>query len=149
MTAAGSPRGWTTTPARPPRPAPPRPSCLTPPWPAERQPRSVADRSATVAGQNHQNDVMSAHYARREAGSAGSRRGSAATRERRAIRSRRAPPPTARQAWKEKTMAYGHAERNLALIRQLEAETRQLLDSLSQLDQEQQAWLEEASSSGK
>jgi hypothetical protein len=46
-------------------------------------------------------------------------------------------------------MAYGHAERNLALIRQLEAETRQLLDSLSQLDQEQQAWLEEVSSSGK
>ncbi len=44
MTAAGSPRGWTTTPARPPRPAPPRPSCLTPPWPAEWRPRSVADR---------------------------------------------------------------------------------------------------------
>jgi hypothetical protein len=65
------------------------------------------------------------------------------------MRSHRAPPPIARQAWKEKTMAYGHAERNLALIRQLEAETRQLLDSLSQLDQEQQAWLEEASSSGK
>ena len=29
-------------------------------------------------------------------------------------------------------MAYGHAERNLALIRQLEAETRQLLESLNQ-----------------
>jgi hypothetical protein len=27
-------------------------------------------------------------------------------------------------------MAYGHAERNLALLRQLEAETRQLLESL-------------------
>jgi hypothetical protein len=34
-------------------------------------------------------------------------------------------------------MSYGHAERNLALIRQLEAETRQLLSSLSQSDQEQ------------
>jgi hypothetical protein len=40
-------------------------------------------------------------------------------------------------------MAYGHAERNLALIRQLEAETRQLCGSLPQLDQEQSAWLEE------
>lgn len=36
-------------------------------------------------------------------------------------------------------MAYGHAERNLALIRQLEAETRQLLARLSQLDQEEPA----------
>jgi hypothetical protein len=36
-------------------------------------------------------------------------------------------------------MSYGHAERNLALIRQLEAETRQLLDSLSQPDQERLA----------
>jgi hypothetical protein len=34
-------------------------------------------------------------------------------------------------------MSYGHAERNLALIRQLEAETRQLLGSLTQPDQEQ------------
>lgn len=41
-------------------------------------------------------------------------------------------------------MAYGHAERNLALIRQLEAETRQLLDRLPQLDDEQSAWLEDA-----
>jgi hypothetical protein len=32
-------------------------------------------------------------------------------------------------------MAYGHAERNLALLRQLEAETRQLLESLESLDQ--------------
>jgi hypothetical protein len=40
-------------------------------------------------------------------------------------------------------MAYGHAERNLALIRQLEAETRQLCGSLSHLDQEQSAWLDE------
>jgi hypothetical protein len=31
-------------------------------------------------------------------------------------------------------MAYGHAERNLALIRQLEAETRKLLDSHPELD---------------
>jgi len=29
-------------------------------------------------------------------------------------------------------MAYAHAERNLALLRQLEAETRQLLESLGQ-----------------
>jgi hypothetical protein len=34
-------------------------------------------------------------------------------------------------------MAYGHAERNLALIRQLEAETRQLLASVTQPDPEQ------------
>jgi hypothetical protein len=44
-------------------------------------------------------------------------------------------------------MAYGHAERNLALIRQLEAETRQLLDSLPQLDREQSAWPEDTGSS--
>ncbi len=43
-------------------------------------------------------------------------------------------------------MSYGHAERNLALIRQLEAETRQLLDSLSQPDQER--LLESASPGG-
>jgi hypothetical protein len=41
-------------------------------------------------------------------------------------------------------MAYGHAERNLALIRQLEMETTQLLGSLPQLDHEQSAWLGEA-----
>ena len=46
-------------------------------------------------------------------------------------------------------MAYGHAERNLALIRQLEAETRQLLAGLPQLDQEQSAWLNEADRSGR
>ncbi len=45
-------------------------------------------------------------------------------------------------------MAYGHAERNLALVRQLEAETRQLLDSLPQLDQEQSAWLEDLDIAG-
>jgi hypothetical protein len=44
-------------------------------------------------------------------------------------------------------MAYGHAERNLALIRQLEAETRQLLDSLPQLDREQSTWPEDTGSS--
>ena len=39
-------------------------------------------------------------------------------------------------------MGYGHAGRNLALIRQLEAETRQLLDKLDRLDPEQSAWLQ-------
>ena len=39
-------------------------------------------------------------------------------------------------------MAYGHAERNLTLIRQLEAETRKLLGSMNQLDPEQSAWLQ-------
>ena len=34
-------------------------------------------------------------------------------------------------------MSYGHAERNLALIRQLEAETRQLFGSAAQPEQEQ------------
>ena len=41
-------------------------------------------------------------------------------------------------------MTYGHAERNLALIRQLEAETRQLLESLKQPDAEQSAWLQDS-----
>ena len=40
-------------------------------------------------------------------------------------------------------MAYGHAERNLALLRQLEAETRQILESLDQPDPEQSALLQE------
>jgi len=39
-------------------------------------------------------------------------------------------------------MTYGHAERNLALIRRLEAETRQLLESLKQADAEQSGWLQ-------
>jgi hypothetical protein len=43
-------------------------------------------------------------------------------------------------------MACGHAERNLALLRQLEAETRQLLESLDQPDPEQSAWLQERQS---
>jgi hypothetical protein len=42
-------------------------------------------------------------------------------------------------------MAYGHAERNLALIRQLEAETRQLPATATQPDPEQSAWMLEAS----
>ena len=45
-------------------------------------------------------------------------------------------------------MAYGHAERNLALLRQLEAETRRLLESLDQPDPEQSAWLQEVTSRG-
>jgi hypothetical protein len=40
-------------------------------------------------------------------------------------------------------MGYGHAERNLALIRQLESETRELLGTLDQPDPEQSAWLQE------
>jgi hypothetical protein len=40
-------------------------------------------------------------------------------------------------------MSYGHAERNLALIRQLEAETSRLLASLDQTDPEQSAWLQD------
>jgi hypothetical protein len=43
-------------------------------------------------------------------------------------------------------MAYAHAERNLALLRQLETETRQLLESLDQPDPEQSAWLQHATS---
>jgi hypothetical protein len=45
-------------------------------------------------------------------------------------------------------MAYGHAERNLALIRQLEAETRQVLESLDQPEPEQSAWLREGAAEG-
>ena len=37
-------------------------------------------------------------------------------------------------------MAYGHAERALATIRQLGAETRQLLLGLDELDPEQAQW---------
>ena len=46
-------------------------------------------------------------------------------------------------------MAYGHAERNLAAIRKLEAETRQLLGTMTQLDLEQSAWLRETASPGE
>ncbi|MDT4923435.1 MAG: hypothetical protein QOG01_1148 [Pseudonocardiales bacterium] len=38
-------------------------------------------------------------------------------------------------------MGYGHAERNLAAIRQLEAETRELVGTLDQPDPEAAAWL--------
>jgi hypothetical protein len=41
-------------------------------------------------------------------------------------------------------MAYGHAERNLALIRQLEAETRQLLAGMDQQEAEQPAGLRQS-----
>ena len=45
-------------------------------------------------------------------------------------------------------MSYGHAERNLILLRQLEVETRQLLESVDQPDPEQSAWLQEITSGG-
>ena len=45
-------------------------------------------------------------------------------------------------------MAYGHVERNLALLRQLESETRQLLGSLEQPGPEQSAWLREVTGGG-
>jgi hypothetical protein len=45
-------------------------------------------------------------------------------------------------------MAYAHAERNLALLRQIEAETRQLLESLDQPDPGQSAWLQEVTAAG-
>jgi hypothetical protein len=44
-------------------------------------------------------------------------------------------------------MAYGHAERTLATIRLLEAETGDLLNSQDQLDAEQAQWLREATRS--
>jgi hypothetical protein len=50
------------------------------------------------------------------------------------------PAETKQLRQRRRPMAYGHAERNLALIRQLEAETRELLDSIPQLDPEQPAW---------
>ena len=40
-------------------------------------------------------------------------------------------------------MAYGHAERTLAAIQRLEAETVQLLDTQDHLDPEQEQWLRE------
>jgi hypothetical protein len=45
-------------------------------------------------------------------------------------------------------MSYGHAERNLAAIRQLEAETRELLLGLGELDPEQQHWLKATAQAG-
>ena len=44
-------------------------------------------------------------------------------------------------------MAYGHAERTLATIRLLEAETRALLAGREHLDPEQAEWLRDAAES--
>ena len=44
-------------------------------------------------------------------------------------------------------MAYGHAERALATIRRLEAETRELLSGREHLDPEQAEWLRDATES--
>jgi hypothetical protein len=44
-------------------------------------------------------------------------------------------------------MAYGHAERTLATIRLLEAETRELLSRQEHLDPEQAEWLRQAADS--
>jgi hypothetical protein len=44
-------------------------------------------------------------------------------------------------------MAYGHAERTLATIRLLEAETRDLLSRREHLDQEQAEWLRDTAES--
>jgi len=46
-------------------------------------------------------------------------------------------------------MAYGHAERTPAAIRLLEAETRDLLDGLAQLDPEQARWLHKVNDSSE
>jgi hypothetical protein len=46
-------------------------------------------------------------------------------------------------------MAYGHAERNLTLIHQLEAETANLFGSLTRPDSEQSAWPQEITGPGK
>jgi hypothetical protein len=46
-------------------------------------------------------------------------------------------------------MGYGHAERNLALIRKLEAETAQLLASLGQPEQEKSAGAREPATADK
>jgi hypothetical protein len=45
-------------------------------------------------------------------------------------------------------MTYGHAERTLAAICVLEAETRELLSSLGQLSPEQAQWLHDTAESG-
>ncbi len=44
-------------------------------------------------------------------------------------------------------MSYGHAERTLAAIRLLEAETKDLLSSRDHLDPEQEQWLRETAES--
>jgi hypothetical protein len=63
--------------------------------------------------------------------------------------SRRSTYRRAKEKRRRMAMAYGHAERNLALIRQLEAETRQLLYSLTELDPEESAWLQETADRGQ
>jgi hypothetical protein len=45
-------------------------------------------------------------------------------------------------------MAYGHAERALDAIRQLEAETAELLSAQPDLDPEQEQWLREEARPG-
>jgi hypothetical protein len=45
-------------------------------------------------------------------------------------------------------MAYGHAERTLAAIRMLVAETRELLSDEPDLDAEQEQWLSEEGGCG-
>jgi hypothetical protein len=45
-------------------------------------------------------------------------------------------------------MAYGHAERALAAIRLLEAQTAELLRSLPQLGEEESQWLREVAGGG-
>jgi hypothetical protein len=44
-------------------------------------------------------------------------------------------------------MTYGHAERTLAAVRLLEAETRELLSGLDHLDPEHARWLRDAAES--
>lgn len=44
-------------------------------------------------------------------------------------------------------MAYGHAERTLAAVRLLEAETRELLNRSADLDAEHARWLHHAAES--
>jgi hypothetical protein len=44
-------------------------------------------------------------------------------------------------------MAYGHAERTLAAIRLLEAETRELLNGVDRLEPEHVRWLRDAADS--
>src|SRR5262249_2116650 len=69
---------------------------------------------------------------------------------RRPSRNRRVIPAQAyRRSKGERAMAYGHAERNLALIRQLEAETGNLLPSLDEPDPAQPAWCQELTSPSK
>jgi hypothetical protein len=57
--------------------------------------------------------------------------------------------PTTAVGWRQgdEVMAYGHAERTLAAIRLLEAETRELLNGLEHLDPEQRQWLQDAAES--